>query len=234
MIQWLGSLVILTVCAGAQAEAVVTAVRDQSVVITREQAAAAAGARWGLTSTEWLAYERIMGDRRGVWSPGLDPVTALGVSAETTTERNRYAEQYVRIEFERTRKELAFQLAVDQAWRRLYPETPRLSHRSSPAASQATQRYALIVATDCVECADLFAQRLPGMLSEAQEGVDVHVVGTGGDDDVLKRWLVSQPDLLVALKAGQVTVNHGSQFEDLQRFPVVYHKARDGQWIREL
>ena len=78
------------------------------------------------------------------------------------------------------------------------------------------------------------AQRLPGMITEAQEGVDVHVVGTGGDEGVLRRWLSAQPDLLAALKAGKATVNHGGQFQDLARFPAIYSKTGSGQWAREL
>jgi len=226
---------LLVVMAGAQADAVSTTVQAQSVVHTREQAAVEAGARWGLTVKEWTTYERVMDDRRGIWSPGLDPLTALGVSAETAAERKRYAELYVRTEFERTRKELAFQLAVDQAWARLYPDTPRIGlHDSGKDANQAAIRYALIVTPDCRECDSLLAQRLGSMLGEAQEGVDVHVVGTQGDDDVLRRWIASQPDLLAVLKTGRATVNHGSQFQDLARFPAIYSKTGNGQWAREL
>ena len=94
------------------AEIQVTAVSPQSIATTQEQSVADVAAQWGLDSQDWTAYEQVMRDRRGVWSPGLDPITALGVSADSATDRKRYAELYVRTEFERTRKELAFQLAV--------------------------------------------------------------------------------------------------------------------------
>ena len=190
---------------------------------------------WGLSANEWLLYQQIMNDRRGVWSPGLDPITALGVSADTVSERKRYAELYVRAAFDRTRKELAFQIAVDQAWARLYPETPRIGHRSFTSdVTQPPVRYALIVKPDCIECESVLAERLDGMIGEAEEGVDIHVVGTGGNDNVLKRWISSQPALLAALKDGSATVNHGSQFQDLGSFPAIYSKGGNGQWIREL
>ncbi|MGH8490233.1 MAG: hypothetical protein ACREXS_15530, partial [Gammaproteobacteria bacterium] len=35
--------------------------------------------RWGLTGEDWQRYERLMTGPRGIWSPHLDPVTALGV-----------------------------------------------------------------------------------------------------------------------------------------------------------
>ncbi len=190
---------------------------------------------WGLSAEEWQQYRQIMQDRRGTWSPGLDPITALGVSADTAAERNRYAALYVRTEFERTRKELAFQLAVDRAWARLYPDTPRLQTRAIPQASNGpTVRYALIVSTDCVACEAAIAQRLTHMLKQAQEGVDVHVVGTGDDDEVLRDWIAHQPEVMTAIKTGRVTVNHGHSFKDLAAFPAIYAKAESGQWSREL
>lgn len=190
---------------------------------------------WGLSEIEWRQYQQVMKDRRGVWSPGLDPITALGVSADTASERNQYAELYVRTEFERTRKEVAFQLAVDQAWTRLYPDTPRVAHRSAASdITQPTVRYALIVKPDCIACESVLAQRLAGMIGEAEEGVDVHVVGTRGDDGALKTWISRQPALLAALQEGRATVNHGGQFQDLQNFPAIYSKTGVGQWTREL
>ena len=202
---------------------------------TQAQSTPEAATEWGLTTQEWVAYEQIMRERRGVWSPGLDPISALGVSADTVSERKRYAALYVRTEFERTRKELAFQLAVDQAWGRLYPDTPRIGHPSSTAqANQAAVRYALIVTPDCIECESILAQRLDGMIREAQEGVDIHVVGTGGNNDLLKQWIATQPVLLTALKNGNATVNHGNQFQDLQSLPAIYSKGGNGQWTREL
>lgn len=190
---------------------------------------------WGLTLSEWRQYEQVMTDQRGFWSPGLDPLTALGVSADTAADRDRYAELYVRTQFERTRKELAFQLAVDRAWARVYPDTPAFRHRAAMASTgEPATRYALIVTADCLECEGVIDQRLAGMLGEAPEGVDVHVVGTGGDDAVLRQWLATHPDLLVALKAGRATVNHGAQFEDLGHLPVIYSRTGAGRWTREL
>ncbi|MGH8538247.1 MAG: hypothetical protein ACREXM_17795, partial [Gammaproteobacteria bacterium] len=64
--------------------------------------------RWGLTGEDWQRYERLMTGPRGIWSPHLDPVTALGVHAESDAERRRYAEILVRLERERTEREFAF------------------------------------------------------------------------------------------------------------------------------
>jgi integrating conjugative element protein (TIGR03759 family) len=233
--RWIALLLTVITTHQVLAETVITTQIPQPVIKTQDQALGDAAARWGLTTQQWVAYEQIMRDRRGVWSPGLDPITALGVSVDTASERKHYAQLYVRTEFERTRKELAFQLAVDRAWARLYPDTPRIGRQSTAVqAHQPTVRYALIVKPQCTECESVLAQRLGGMIREAQEGVDIHVVGTGGNDNALNRWITSQPALLAALKDGRATVNHGSQFQDLESFPAIYSKAGNGQWTREL
>jgi integrating conjugative element protein (TIGR03759 family) len=209
--------------------------RKTEIIETEATASAEAARVWGLSDQEWRKYLQVMSDQRGIWSPGLDPITALGVSADTAAERKRYAELYVRTEFERTRKELAFQLAVDNAWARLYPETPRIGTRAAAkVALQGASRYALIVSPDCGECTELLEQRIDSMMTEATEGVDVHVVGTGNDDEVLRRWVAAQPALIAALKSGRATVNHGNQFRDLSQFPAIYSKTGSGQWVREL
>lgn len=190
--------------------------------------------QWGLTDEQWSRYQDVMSKRRGVWSPGLDPLTALGVSADTVSERQHFAELYVRAEFERVSKELAFQVAVDRAWMRLYPDTPRLlAAANAVKASGPTERYGVVVSMDCGNCGDeVIKQRV----DYAPDGkpLDIHVVGTQGDDSNLQIWITNHPWLREALRADRVTVNHGDQFADLAHFPVVYAKKEGGQWVREL
>ncbi|MEG1211216.1 MAG: hypothetical protein RSE29_08870 [Leclercia sp.] len=45
--------------------------------------------RWGLTQEEWTRYQQLMKSERGIWSPGIDPLTALGVEANNAGERKR-------------------------------------------------------------------------------------------------------------------------------------------------
>ena len=191
---------------------------------------------WGLSAEEWKSYQAVMLGRRGTWSPGLDPITALGVSATTAAERSHYAELFVQAEFERTRNELAFQVAVDQAWKRLYPDVPRLGTAQSNLNGTVVppMRYALIVSNSCEACEKTLNDRLAGMLSEAGEGVDIHVVGMAGDDAALRSWVEARPAILQAVQDGNATVNHGTEFEDLPKFPAIFSKQRNGEWVREL
>jgi len=227
--------VLLAGAATGQAETRSTTVLPQPLTTTQNRPVAELAAQWGLTPSEWQSYQQIMRDRRGIWSPGLDPITALGVSADSAEQRTHYAELYVRTEFERTRKELAFQLAVDAAWSRLYPATPRLDSRAvAGEPGVGATRYALIVTPECAACTSLLQQRMGSLIEEAEEGVDVHVVGMADDDDALRQWIATQPTLVAALKRGRATVNHGDQFQHLGRFPAIYSKTRGGQWAREL
>ncbi len=46
---------------------------------------------WGLNQQEWTRYQTLMQGPRGVYSPGIDPLTALGIEARSAEERRRYA-----------------------------------------------------------------------------------------------------------------------------------------------
>ncbi|EPN74421.1 hypothetical protein A221_10170, partial [Pseudomonas syringae pv. actinidiae ICMP 18801] len=56
---------------------------------------------WNLSPQEWQRYQTLMQSSRGVYSPGLDPLTALGIEARTDEERRRYAELQVKAEAQR-------------------------------------------------------------------------------------------------------------------------------------
>src|SRR5690606_2187906 len=85
---------------------------------------------WGLNAEEWSRYRQLMQGPLGVYSPNLDPLTALGIEARSDEERRRYAELQVQAEARRVEKMLAYQRAYDEAWKRLYPT---LQPVSSPA-----------------------------------------------------------------------------------------------------
>ncbi len=190
--------------------------------------------QWHLSEAEYRRYLALMDGERGVWSPGLDPLTALGVSADTAHDRRRYAELFVAREYERTRKELAFQKAVDSAWMRLYPGTPRLetidTQTLGSESKGAAVRYAVVVRKECAACDVLLEQQLAGLIESATEGVDIYVAGTAGDDAALREWLEQRPPMAAALQRGGLTVNHGAQFEGRLDLPVVYRKQGGGAW----
>ena len=66
--------------------------------------------QWMLKETDWVKYKQLMSGPRGIWSPGLDPITALGVSETDQKERKRYAELWIKVESRRAELELAFEV----------------------------------------------------------------------------------------------------------------------------
>ncbi|STE82362.1 integrating conjugative element protein, PFL_4693 family [Escherichia coli] len=78
-------------------------------------------------------------------SPGLDPLTVLGIEARTDAERRQLAEKWVKAEYERTEKELAFQREVNAAWKRLYPGVMPVSLGKGGRAAERQRRTAGVV-----------------------------------------------------------------------------------------
>jgi integrating conjugative element protein (TIGR03759 family) len=204
---------------------------ELSTAVTPRVPLSQQAAVWALTEAEYRDYQTLMAGQRGLWSPGLDPITALGVSTDSAEERRRYAELYVRTEYQRTRRELAFQVAVNDAWRRLYPGTPRLQ-AAHVAGANSAGRVAVIVRLGSPAGEALLAERFPGWLSAGAGVVDVHVAGTAGDDARLRTWAGGVPGLDQALRQGRATLNHGDQFRGELALPAIYRRDGAGQWAR--
>lgn len=221
--RWLAGLAVLSG---------VVAAESPEVVITSEIPLAESAQTWGLSEVEFRRYQHLMAGRRGQWSPGLDPITALGVSTDSAAERRRFAELFVEAEFERTRKELAFQAAVDDAWQRLYPQTPRLATNGLPqqalTVGQFAQRTALILRLGSTTGRNRLIKLLQGHPGQ----LDVHVVGARGDDAALRDWAADVPLLEQALAEGRATLNHGDQFRTEVDLPAIYRRDGVGQWAR--
>ncbi|MGH8651415.1 MAG: TIGR03759 family integrating conjugative element protein [Gammaproteobacteria bacterium] len=185
--------------------------RSISSVSIAEQAS-----RWGLTLKDWSRYQRLMQGPRGIWSPNLDPVTALGVHAESDAERRRYAEILVRLERERWERELAFEKVVQQVKRDLYPNEPLLDPEWVKALIEARtreppyrsgDRLLLFVNLECHAC-DRLAQHLAAEVQSLPGlQLDVFAVGRVRDEDI-QGWAakLKLPEPLVS--QGRLSLNH--------------------------
>ncbi|WP_064511488.1 TIGR03759 family integrating conjugative element protein, partial [Type-D symbiont of Plautia stali] len=112
------------------AQSVVSVLQQSSTSVLSAQQQAQ---QWGLSDNDWSRYQAMMKGSRGIMSPGLDPLTALGVETDSSAERHRLAELWVRHEYQRSEKELAFQREINAAWLRLYPETLAVNMGSNAA-----------------------------------------------------------------------------------------------------
>ncbi|AKE60091.1 TIGR03759 family integrating conjugative element protein [Citrobacter farmeri] len=173
------------ICASPQQ----THIEEQNITHTQAQ-------QWGLTDTEWQHYQQLHQGERGLWSPGLDPLTTLGVEANNDTERQRYAELLARKEHQRVEKELAFQRAYNSAWKQLYPSL-------TPVRSISQPRLALFVSEQCPACETL-AQKL----INNDRALDIWLVNSHNDDANLQRWAQRQHIDMRKVERRQITLNH--------------------------
>ena len=171
---------------------------------------------WKLTDKEWTRYKEIMNGRRGIWSPGLDPVTALGVHAETEQERTRYAELWVQLEYERTDKELAFERARLEAAKRLYPDQPAINNQQfidnfkDRRAAIEQRQMVLFVGLDCEVCEDL----VPRLYKTLGAGGKLDIYISNANDQQIREWAADHdiPPELVQQRV--ITLNH-ARFSDM-------------------
>ncbi len=91
---------------------------EPSLVAPLEQSKAQA---WNLKTEEWRRYRQLMEGPLGTYSPGIDPLTALGIEARDSEEQKRYTEMQAHAEYSRVTKLLAYQNAYNDAFTRLYP-----------------------------------------------------------------------------------------------------------------
>lgn len=162
-------------------------------------------ASWGLTEQEWTRFEQIQAGPRGFWSPNLDPLTALGVEAETDQERQRYAELQVALEAKRAERELAYQNAYTAAWAKLFPGLLPIQGMAStsPASSSVAPRQALFVEDHCSACT-AEAQRL----QSSDTAFDIYLVGSQGEDERVRRWARQANIDPAKVQHRQITLNH--------------------------
>ncbi|CAK0039102.1 integrating conjugative element protein%2C PFL_4693 family [Burkholderia pseudomallei] len=162
---------------------------------------------WGLDATEWSRYQQLMQGPLGIYSPNIDPLTALGIEARSDAERQHYAELQVRAEAQRVQKELVYQHAYDAAWKRLFPDqvpVRSLTSPSRPDVSPAhTGRLAVFIKDDCPVCDARVRQ-----LQASGTAFDIYMVGSRGDDARIRAWAQRVGIDPTRVRARTITLNH--------------------------
>ena len=189
---------------------------------------------WGLQPQEWALYRELMDGPLGIYSPNLDPLSALGIEARTDEERRRYAELQVQIEARRVEKLLAYQRAYDEAWQRLNPDMQRVNlpdDKPSGGAVRGGGRTAVFVKDGCAACGQL-VQRLQSAGAE----FDLYMVGSRQDDARIRDWAKRANVDPARVRSGSITLNHdGGRWLSLGlpgELPAVVREV-NGQWQRQ-
>lgn len=191
--------------------------------------------QWGLQLEEWQRYHELMDGPLGIYSPGLDPLTALGISARSDEERRHYAELQVVAETQRVERELAYQRAYDEAFKRMYPNLLPVDFstttHSAVAITSGNGRLAIFIRDSCVPCDAKVLQ-----LQQAGTAFDLYMVDSQGDDTLIRRWATRVGIDPQKVFARQITLNHDAgrwQTMGIRgELPAVVREV-DGQWIRQ-
>lgn len=189
---------------------------------------------WGLQAQEWARYRELMAGPLGIYSPNLDPLSALGIEARTDEERRRYAELQVQIEARRVEKLLAYQRAYDEAWQRLSPGMQRVNlpdDLPTAAGVRGGGRTAVFVKDGCAACGQL-VQRLQTSGAE----FDLYMVGSRQDDARIRDWAKRAQIDPARVRSGSITLNHdGGRWLSLGLpgdLPAAVREV-NGQWQRQ-
>lgn len=189
---------------------------------------------WGLRPEDWARYRQLMQGPLGIYSPNLDPLTALGIEARSDEERNRYAELQVQAESRRVEKTLVYQRAYDEAWKRLHPGLQRVNlpgAQAPGAANKGSGRLAVFVKADCPVCDQRVRQ-----LQAAGAAFDLYMVGSRQDDGRIRQWATQAGVDPGKVRARTITLNHDAgrwlSLGMSGELPAVVREVK-GQWQRQ-
>ncbi len=169
---------------------------------------------WGLSEIEWRRYKQLMqGIRGSISPPTISPIEVLGIHARDQDERRRYAERWARAMREDVSRILAFQLAYDEAGKRLYPneqliDINRLPGRTEKTSSlQPEDRVLFFTQPDCPACDALLGTLLKRIDKVA--AIDIYIAGVkSGDDQAVRDWADSHSIKPEWVHSRRVTLNH--------------------------
>jgi integrating conjugative element protein (TIGR03759 family) len=187
---------------------------------------------WKLTGEEWKQYTSLMKGPRGVWSPGLDPLTVLGIHADSQEQRRHMAELFVMREYERVEQELAFQREVSAAWERLYPGPLMVSAPTPPSVNNDDSlifgdRLMIFVNAECTNCNNVLPIAIAKMQTSSL-AMDLYVVNA--PDDIHIRKLAAANHIPIDLvKSRRITLNHDAGYlqtlaQASPNLPAIFHK----------
>lgn len=208
---------------------------------------------WGLSKDEYKEFQRILTTPRAFFTPNLknNPLLALALESESQEERDRYADRWVKIQFDNNVKVVSWQLTVNGAWDRNYPgykpfayKKHGLEHqtikslvnpdkrpiddlfkpdnRPLPFAIEKKRVQLYITASNCNKCDNAFLQQYKELEKGIVGGIDVFFVGGESQEDIV-RWAVMQKLSKEDVNEHRlVTLNHSKK--QLKKIPYVEFK----------
>jgi integrating conjugative element protein (TIGR03759 family) len=176
--------------------------------------------QWMLTENDWVKFKAIMDGPRGIWSPGLDPITALGVSEKDPRERDRYAEIWMRVEGQRKQGEMDFERSRAKAVKVVFGDLKTIENDAWIAEWNRKQKavtkiVAYFVESSCLEDCKQDFERMSSSLNKKtrmdiyfEESVDATAIGAWAEymgidpEDVRQRGITLNFDKGTAARMG--------------------------------
>ena len=171
--------------------------------------------QWALSIADWARYKTLMQGIRGSISPkNISPIEVLGTHARTDGERRKYAEIWARMRHEDIERILAFQLAYNQAFARLYPneqliDTSLLNLDQGSDFKAGDRVLVFLKVEQCAECEKIIQKVMRDEVVKTLY-VDIYFVDTQNkiDDNKIRQWAKRQQIDAQRLKTGSITLNH--------------------------
>ncbi len=187
---------------------------------------------WQLNTKEWEQYKSLMQGPRGIWSPGLDPLSVLGIAATSDFERTYYAETLAKLERARLQQELRFEVAYQQAQKKLFGNVPLFANNQPFANREPStqQRKLYFVKLPCPSCKQQLASLLSSINSHP---LDIYLQRENEviTDAEIRQW-ATQMDIPAQLVINQqVTLNHDKGLAKqvgVNHFPALMNKRDQG------
>ena len=162
---------------------------------------------WGLSRADWQRYEVLLTGPRGVWSPDLDPITLLGIEAESLDEQRRFAQLYIELEAARVVKETRFQRLLNTQRARYYAHIPVAAPDTNPQADT----YALFIsALRCEEDCRTWLNRGMSLVNTRNVTLNIYLSDTANERDV-RAWAIQKSIPMKQLYDGQVVLHREAE-----------------------
>lgn len=194
-----------------------------------QQALQTKAQEWDLTEREWQRYEELNKGARGVWSPGLDPLTTLGVESRSEQERERYARLLAKKLHDRMQRELEFQRTYDRIFKEMYPDEQPF--KVEPHISERVGRVIYFTRlNNCDQC-DRNADRILSHVND-KTPIDIYFVGVKTNEEIYA-WAKKHHIDPNKVNKKLITLNHDNgawlQYAG-GKMPSAFQIQKDGQW----
>lgn len=191
-----------------QTETVSTTDTNSGTQLTKDEKSLAK--LWMLSESDWVKYKKIMVGPRGIWSPGIDPITALGVEETDPVQRKHYAEIWMKVESRRAELEIAFEMERSIAAKKMFPNTPVVNNSNWVSEWEKSRESVrkiihLFVDVSCMEkCRDFFRQINGSIGSNAQMAI---FFKDGATSEQIGKWAAFMGIPPETVKTKKITLN---------------------------